>query len=107
MKKLIGFILLTLGVAMLGFSVLTLTVGQKAEATQCKAENAECNINSSHKQCCGDLVCVPFNEESGNGKCKALEPTSTPTCTPTPKVTETPTPTGIQCEGEDSPWPPA
>lgn len=36
----------------------------------CKHENAECQINESGKVCCGGLVCVPYNESSGNGKCR-------------------------------------
>ena len=36
----------------------------------CKHENAECKINESNKVCCGGLICVPFNESSGNGKCR-------------------------------------
>lgn len=36
----------------------------------CKHENAECKINESGKECCGGLICVPFNDSSGNGKCR-------------------------------------
>jgi LPXTG-site transpeptidase (sortase) family protein len=82
------------------------------EATVCKSEGAECEINSSNKECCGDLTCIPFNESSGNGKCGNEDtptntpvPTSTPTNAPsatptvspevtptvTPKITQTPT----------------
>lgn len=57
---------------------------------QCKHENAECSINSSDHECCAGLSCVPFNRQSGNGKCK---PTATPTPTPTPEITPTPEPT--------------
>ncbi len=62
---------------------------------QCKHENAECKINSSEKECCPGLICVPYNDQSGNGKC--LNPSPTPdlgaTPTPTPNSEATPTPT--------------
>lgn len=63
-----------------------------------KHENAECIVNSSDKVCSEGLVCVPFNEHSGNGKCEpapTLEPTITtePTITVGPSVTPTVTPT--------------
>jgi cysteine-rich repeat protein len=59
---------------------------------QCKHENAECNINSSEKECCAGLVCTLFNPTSGNAKCQ-IEITPTPTNTPTPTSTPTNTPT--------------
>jgi len=39
-------------------------------AGDCKHEHAECEINNSNKMCCSGLVCVPFNAQSGNGKCE-------------------------------------
>lgn len=52
---------------------------------KCKHENAECEINNCHKECCQGLICVPFNGHSGNGKCQPG-----PTATPTPTMTPTP-----------------
>jgi len=54
------------------------------EAPQCKVLNAECDINASGKECCDGLVCVLFNEQSGNHKCQypAESPTPTPTQEP-------------------------
>jgi hypothetical protein len=60
---------------------------------RCKHENAECEINNSEMKCCEGLVCVPFNESSGNGKCEYPEATPTPTETPTPTPTDEPKPT--------------
>ncbi len=60
---------------------------------KCKVENSECNINNSDKECCSGLTCVPFNQESGNGKCEINStPTSTPTSTPIPTATPTSSP---------------
>ncbi len=59
----------------------------------CKSQNAECDINSSDKECCDGLNCVLFNEVSGNAKC-ILEVTASPTPTCEPTVPLTPTPTG-------------
>lgn len=69
-----------------------------ARATDTKGENAECSINDTGKECDEGLTCVPFNEESGNGKCMNLNvtPTQTPTVSPTPVDCDdcvTPTPT--------------
>jgi len=62
-------------------------------ADSCKKENAECEINESGKDCCDGLVCIPFNDVSGNGKCAKII-----TTTPTPIITISPTTTPVSCE---------
>lgn len=42
---------------------------QNCQIEQCKHENAECTINASGHDCCPPLNCIPFNPNSGNGKC--------------------------------------
>ena len=63
----------------------------RREEPQCKHENSECEINDSDKTCCEGLVCVIFNEQSGNRKCVKIEPTATPSATLVP-----PTPTPVE-----------
>lgn len=87
-------------VALFTSTFIFLLVGERpAEATQgpypqCKHENAECQTNDSNHPCCSNLTCVPFNGQSGNGKCQG----SVPSVTPTPTVIITPTPEIIPCE---------
>ena len=71
----IALLVFALGVALLSASIVV----DPCFAGQCKHENAECTINSSDKPCCPGLVCVPFNDQSGNGKCRGEEP---PVCEP-------------------------
>jgi hypothetical protein len=73
------------------FSEVGVTLGKEK-----KHLHAECEINSSDKECEDGLVCTPFNEQSGNAKCEYPEVTPTtkvcrPTVTPTVELTVTPT----------------
>lgn len=50
---------------------------------ECKHENAACELNNNDKTCCPGLICVEFNPNSGNYKCRAEStPTPTPTAVP-------------------------
>lgn len=77
-RSIIALLVFAVGIALLSASVII----DPCFAGQCKHENAECTINSSEKPCCPGLVCVPFNEQSGNGKCREAEPPPPPPCVP-------------------------
>lgn len=68
------------------------TVNNQSQNATCKSKDAECQVNESLNPCCAGLACVPYNPQSGNGKCEQLiTSTSTPTTTLMPTSTPTPT----------------
>lgn len=80
--SIIILVLFAVGIALLSASVIV----DPCFAGNCKHENAECTINNSKKPCCAGLTCVPFNDNSGNGKCrKSVEPP--PECIPNGEAT--------------------
>ena len=91
MKKLI---LILLPLVLLS-STLFFKKSVRVEATSCKHENAECSINESGSNCCTGLVCVPFNEQSGNYKCQLPTVHDSPTPTQGQDTTLTPSPTSV------------
>ncbi len=69
------------------------TISTHPELSLCKSQNAECDINSTEKQCCDGLVCIQFNSISGNAKC-LQDSTVSPTPSNSPTETVAPAPSG-------------
>lgn len=74
----------------------TVSVTINPDNSLCKSQNAECDINATVKECCGNLKCTLFNGVSGNAKCLPegiLSPTPSdiPTGLVTPTLTVYPT----------------
>lgn len=122
-------VFIVLSLIFLGLALRGMVFAPKIEATNCKHENAECSINESGHNCCTGLVCVPFNEQSGNYKCELpnvhsptpsltpdptstpADPTGTPSASLTPtdqiRVTETPVPTATVFHPSATPFHPS
>jgi len=79
MKRLIGLILILIGVFVVLLTIFSL-LAKQGSATFCKHENAECYWNHSNNDCCAGLDCNYWKTTGGTRRYKCeTKPTPTPT----------------------------